>query len=93
MFLSYSSVFFPQDIVYHLDNSYLDFLQGCFMTKLSEAQRNENIKQAAKRALLEAEERKKQAKAKIMAPEINGPKGPEPTRFDDLEKKGIICDF
>ena len=63
------------------------------MANISEAQRLKNIKQPAKRALLEAEERKKQATAKIMAPEINGPKGPEPTRYDDWEKKGIICDF
>ena len=27
------------------------------------------------------------------APETGGRKGPEPTRFGDWEKKGIICDF
>lgn len=25
--------------------------------------------------------------------EINGPKGPEPTRYGDWEKKGRCCDF
>ena len=25
--------------------------------------------------------------------EINGPKGPEPTRYGDWEKKGIVSDF
>jgi hypothetical protein len=59
---------------------------------------NDNTKQtriiqAAQRALHEAEERRKQAKEKILEPEINGRKGPEPTRFNDWEKKGIICDF
>ena len=27
------------------------------------------------------------------AKEINGPKGPEPTRYGDWEKKGIVTDF
>lgn len=63
------------------------------MANISEAQRLENIKQAAKRALAEAAQRKEQETAKIMPPEINGRNGPEPTRFDDWEKKGIICDF
>lgn len=25
--------------------------------------------------------------------ELGGPKGPEPTRYGDWEKKGIACDF
>lgn len=53
----------------------------------------ERIKQAAKRALLEAENRKKQTPERIMPPEINGCKGSEPTRFDDWERKGIAYDF
>ena len=28
-----------------------------------------------------------------MLPEVNGPKGPEPTRYGDWEKDGIISDF
>ena len=63
------------------------------MTNISEEQRLDNIKQAAQRALAEVVERKAQATEKVMVPEINGPKGPEPTRYDDWEKKGIICDF
>ncbi|MEE8370532.1 MAG: succinate dehydrogenase assembly factor 4 [Sphingomonadales bacterium] len=27
------------------------------------------------------------------AKEIGGPKGPEPTRFGDWERKGIVSDF
>jgi hypothetical protein len=62
----------------------------------------DNIKPArklspqAKRALAEAEARRKEA-AKTEAAkgpkEIQGPSGPEPTRFGDWERKGIASDF
>jgi hypothetical protein len=50
---------------------------------------------AAKRALAEAEERRKAAEANAtpMAKEFQGPKGPEPTRYGDWENKGIASDF
>ena len=53
---------------------------------------------AAQRALAEAEERRKIARlaeeaAGTKPKEINGPKGPEPTRYGDWEKKGIASDF
>jgi hypothetical protein len=47
----------------------------------------------AKRALAEAEERRKVAQEKQLPKEVGGPKGPEPTRFGDWEKKGIASDF
>ncbi len=47
----------------------------------------------AERALAEAEERRKQANTPARPPERGGPKGPEPTRFGDWEKKGIASDF
>jgi hypothetical protein len=47
----------------------------------------------AKRALAEAEARRKAAKRVELAPEVNGGKGPEPTRFGDWEKKGLTSDF
>jgi hypothetical protein len=51
---------------------------------------------AAQRALAEAEARR-HAQALEPAPgampEINGPKGEEPTRFGDWERKGIASDF
>lgn len=47
----------------------------------------------AKRALAEAEERRKQAAAKVLPKELGGAAGPEPTRFGDWEKKGITSDF
>lgn len=51
------------------------------------------IRDAGKRAAAEAEARRKAEAAPNLPPEINGQKGPEPTRFGDWEKKGIISDF
>lgn len=48
---------------------------------------------AAIRALEEAEERRKAAKAEDLPPELGGRDGPEPVRFGDWEKKGIAVDF
>ena len=50
---------------------------------------------AAQRALAEAAERraKAEAEAKARPTEFQGPKGPEPTRFGDWERKGIASDF
>jgi len=51
------------------------------------------IKEAAKRALKEAEARKAKAKPQDLAKELGGRDGPEPIRFGDWEKKGIASDF
>ena len=48
---------------------------------------------AAKRALAEAEARRAAAAAQNLPPEQGGPKGPEPTRYGDWEKKGLTSDF
>jgi len=49
---------------------------------------------AAKRALAEAEQRRVAAAAPPHhAKELQGPDGPEPTRFGDWERKGIASDF
>lgn len=50
---------------------------------------------AAKRALAEAEARRQAAAAdaKPLPKEIQGPQGPEPTRYGDWENKGIVSDF
>jgi hypothetical protein len=50
---------------------------------------------AAKRALAEAQARRlaAEAKAQPAAKEFQGPKGPEPTRYNDWENKGIASDF
>jgi hypothetical protein len=48
----------------------------------------------AERALAEAAERRaKIAPQDNTAKEINGPKGLEPTRYGDWEKRGIASDF
>lgn len=48
---------------------------------------------AAQRALVEAEARRKAAKAAEMPTELGGRDGPEPVRYGDWEKKGIAVDF
>ncbi|ABD56956.1 DUF1674 domain-containing protein [Jannaschia sp. CCS1] len=47
----------------------------------------------AERALAEAEERRKKAKAQEMPIELGGRDGPEPVRYGDWERKGIAVDF
>lgn len=47
----------------------------------------------ARRALAEAEERRRKAPDVKLPKEVNGREGPEPTRFGDWEKKGITSDF
>ena len=49
---------------------------------------------AAKRALAEADERRKnRGQAQSLKPEKGGPKGVEPTRYGDWERGGIAYDF
>ncbi len=48
---------------------------------------------AARRALEEAQARRLATEAAALTPEQGGPKGPEPTRFGDWERKGIAVDF
>jgi len=49
----------------------------------------------AERALAEAEERRRQsdAEARERPPEKGGQAGPDPARYGDWEKGGIISDF
>jgi hypothetical protein len=52
------------------------------------------IAEAAQRAKAEAQERRdKEQDMKQLPPELGGPKGPEPTRYGDWERKGIVSDF
>jgi len=48
---------------------------------------------AARRALEEAEARRHAEAAAAATGEQGGPRGPEPTRFGDWERKGIAVDF
>ncbi len=48
---------------------------------------------AAKRALAEAEARRRAASAPALPPEHGGRAGPEPVRYGDWERKGLAIDF
>jgi hypothetical protein len=50
---------------------------------------------AAERALAEAAARRGADEPQVTAPvgEVGGPRGPEPTRYGDWEKKGLASDF
>ena len=54
-----------------------------------------DLPEAAKRALEEAEQRRKSLEKaeKPMPRELHGRDGPDPVRFGDWEKDGIISDF
>jgi hypothetical protein len=47
----------------------------------------------ARRALAEAAARKAAEVSEQKPNELGGPKGPEPTRYGDWERKGIAVDF
>ena len=51
------------------------------------------IAEAGRRAAAEAEQRRAKDHAGKLPPELGGPKGPEPTRYGDWERKGIATDF
>ncbi|WP_020175062.1 DUF1674 domain-containing protein [Methyloferula stellata] len=58
---------------------------------------SKSLSPEARRALAEAEERRRRAEASskdaAKATEIGGRDGPEPTRYGDWEVKGIVSDF
>ena len=47
----------------------------------------------ARRALAEAEARRKAARPEARPTELGGRDGPEPVRYGDWEKKGLAIDF
>jgi hypothetical protein len=61
------------------------------------AKRKQSVAEAARRARAEADVRRKQQEAtsdaKVARKESGGRAGPEPTRYGDWEKDGIISDF
>jgi len=61
--------------------------------KLTPEQIAARIKEAAQRANEEAAVRRASEKPRPPPPERGGSKGPEPTRYGDWEKKGLISDF
>ena len=46
-----------------------------------------------KRALAEAEERRRTTAPLDLPPELGGRDGPEPVRYGDYERKGLAVDF
>ncbi|MDE2351115.1 MAG: DUF1674 domain-containing protein [Alphaproteobacteria bacterium] len=62
--------------------------------KAKEAEIRERIRAAGERARAEAEARRAAEPLESERPkELGGRDGPEPTRFGDWEKKGIVSDF
>ena len=64
----------------------------------SQSSERPGLPDAARRALAEAAERRRQLEAEAAGAgprptEVNGPKGPEPVRYGDWEKNGITSDF
>lgn len=54
----------------------------------------DDLPPAARRALAEAEERRKASEAGTkLPPELGGRDGPEPVRYGDWERKGLAIDF
>jgi hypothetical protein len=51
------------------------------------------LSRAAERALKEADLRRKLQETRSATGETGGPKGLEPTRYGDWERKGIVSDF
>ena len=51
------------------------------------------VAEAGERAKAEADARREKAGKNPLPPEQGGPKGPEPTRYGDWERKGIVSDF
>ena len=63
------------------------------MPEPSEAEVERRRKEAGSRALAEAEARRQAAEPPPLPKEVGRRKGPEPTRYGDWEKKGIVSDF
>jgi len=52
-----------------------------------------NLPPAAQRALAEAEERRRNARAEARAAEVGGRGGLDPARYGDWEARGLASDF
>ena len=53
----------------------------------------DDLPPAARRALAEAEARRRAAAGEALPVELGGRDGPEPVRYGDWERKGIAVDF
>ncbi len=66
---------------------------GVQRISLSPEESAARIRAAGERAKAEAEVRRNTAVRRPLPVEIGGPKGPEPTRYGDWERNGIVSDF
>jgi len=68
---------------------------GCRMSAENEKSERRPLSPEARRALEEAEQlrRERDRAAEQRPTEHGGRAGPEPTRYGDWEKGGIVCDF
>jgi len=64
-----------------------------FNTEVPHATPDRPLSDSARRALLEAADRRAARIDAEQAVEHGGPRGPEPTRYGDWEKKGLAVDF
>jgi hypothetical protein len=67
-----------------------------YVGRMSDETPKKKLTPEAERALAEAAARRAEAEKQAQEPraaEHQGPKGPEPTRFGDWERKGIASDF
>jgi hypothetical protein len=60
---------------------------------MDETREKRPLPEAARRALEEAEARRRARKEASRQPEIGGRRGPDPVRYGDWEKDGITSDF
>ena len=70
-----------------------EFAAPAFNADVPHATPERPLGEAARRALLEAAERRASGGETALEPEHGGPRGPEPTRYGDWEKKGLAVDF
>jgi hypothetical protein len=61
--------------------------------KASKDEVAQRIREAGERAAAEAAARRAEEHPETRPAERGGQKGPEPTRYGDWEKKGIVSDF
>jgi hypothetical protein len=63
------------------------------MTRQPEPDLPADLPEAARRALAEADARRKSTVPVDLPPELGGRNGPEPVRYGDWERKGLAIDF
>ncbi|BDA86830.1 hypothetical protein Sa4125_43720 [Aureimonas sp. SA4125] len=60
---------------------------------MDETPAQDTLSPAARRALAEAAERRRLREETVLPPEKGGREGPDPVRYGDWERNGIISDF